>query len=86
MALCARGETTKITTIEQAHYWLKRKWPVADRAHEDALCQVEAAMDCLVPMTSARQAFLSAAGTAGFGAEPGAAAGEQPGELPHGGL
>ncbi|WP_233192914.1 DUF982 domain-containing protein [Acidimangrovimonas sediminis] len=76
MALSTQDEATRISTIEQAQYWLKQKWPVADRARDVALSKVAAAMDCLVPVSVARQAFLSAATTAGFRASvPGAPAG-----------
>ncbi|CUH65509.1 hypothetical protein TG4357_01904 [Thalassovita gelatinovora] len=60
------GDTQQITTIEQAQYWLRKKWPVADRKREDALTQVDAAMHCLVTVGVARDAFQSAAKTAGF--------------------
>ncbi|OWU85356.1 hypothetical protein ATO6_08495 [Oceanicola sp. 22II-s10i] len=66
LVLSDAGDTKRITTIEQAHHWLKRKWPVADRARETALVQVEAAMECLVSVTSARKAFRLAADSAGF--------------------
>lgn len=66
LVLSSEGDTKKITTIEQAHYWLQRKWPVADRARDAALSQLEAAMECLVSVASARKAFHSAAETAGF--------------------
>ena len=60
------GEIQKFSTIEQARYWLRRKWPVADAARQTALARIEAAMDCMVPVASARAAFRAAAGTAGF--------------------
>ena len=60
------GEVQKFSTIEQVKYWLLRKWPVADDAHSVALRQVEAAMDCIVPVGVARRAFASAARSAGF--------------------
>jgi hypothetical protein len=64
------SEAVRISTLEQARHWLKRKWPVADRARDFALAQLEAAMDCLVSVTSARAAFLAAADTAGFSLLP----------------
>lgn len=60
------GDILSFSTIEKAKYWLERKWPVEDVARNVALCQIEAAMDCLAPVQSARQAFLAAAATAGF--------------------
>ncbi|GHG90665.1 DUF982 domain-containing protein [Pseudodonghicola xiamenensis] len=60
------GDTQKFTTIEQARYWLRKKWPVADRDREHAIEQVDAAMDCLTTVDAARKAFVSAAKTAGF--------------------
>lgn len=60
------GDVQKFTTIEQAHYWLRRKWPVADLAQDRALDQLDAAMNCLASVGSARRAFISAARTAGF--------------------
>lgn len=60
------GDIQKFSTIEQARYWLRRKWPVADAARLQALAHVEAAMDCLAPVGAARAAFRAAAGTAGF--------------------
>lgn len=66
IAVTAEGDIQKFTTIEQAHYWLRRKWPVDDDARLSALQHVEAAMDCLGSVTSARHAFLLASRTAGF--------------------
>lgn len=60
------GDTKKFTTIEQAYYWLRKKWPVADHDRDRALEQVDAAMHCLATVTAARKAFISAAKTAGF--------------------
>jgi len=68
LVLSEQSETIRISTIEQARYWLKRKWPTADRTRDFALSQVEAAMECLISVTSARRAFLSAAKSAGFSA------------------
>ena len=61
-----QGDIQTFSTIEQARYWLRRKWPVTDAAQRRALEQTEAAMHCLVPVGSARRAFLSAARSAGF--------------------
>lgn len=60
------GRELTFRTIEHVAYWLERKWPVADAAHHIALTQVHAAMDCLVPVGSARSAFSEAAASAGF--------------------
>ncbi|WP_138468976.1 DUF982 domain-containing protein [Poseidonocella sp. HB161398] len=60
------GHRIKITTIEQAQYWLRRKWPVADTARQQALGRLDAAAECMCSVGSARHAFLSAAETAGF--------------------
>ena len=60
------GAVQTFSTIEQADYWLRRKWPVADPARKTALHQVEAAMNCMAPVDAARQAFVEAARTAGF--------------------
>ncbi len=60
------GGTKKFTTIEQARYWLRKKWPVANQDRNFALAQIDAAMHCLAPVGSARKAFISAAKTAGF--------------------
>ena len=66
LVVSADGETQKFTTIEQAHYWLRKKWPVADNKRDLAIEQVDAAMHCLTTVDAARQAFMSAAETAGF--------------------
>ena len=66
LVVSPEGEVQKFTTIEQAVYWLRRKWPVADTARGRALEQLDAAMHCLVSVGSARRAFLAAARTAGF--------------------
>lgn len=64
---CADGkEIKRISTIEQAQYWLQAKWPVASGERDRALRQIDAAMNCLIPVGAARAAFLSAAATAGF--------------------
>ena len=65
-AMSPEGDTQQFTTIEQAKFWLRKKWPVADRAREQALAQIDAAMHCLVSVGTARRAFLRAAQTAGF--------------------
>lgn len=61
-----QGDTQKISTIEQALYWLRKKWPVTDRNRDLALDRIDAAMHCLVTVEDARKAFLSAARSAGF--------------------
>lgn len=63
------GEVQKFTTIEQARYWLRRKWPVTDLPRQRALDRLDSAMDCLIPVGSARRAFIAAAKSAGFVAE-----------------
>lgn len=60
------GEQEEFSTFEKARYWLRRKWPVADRARQDALNEIEAALDCLTPAARARRAFDAAARSAGF--------------------
>ncbi|MAU94937.1 DUF982 domain-containing protein [Marinibacterium profundimaris] len=60
------GDTKKFTTIEQARYWLRKKWPVADHHRDRAIDHVDAAMQCLAPVDAARQAFARAAQSAGF--------------------
>lgn len=60
------GEVQKFNTIEQARYWLRKKWPVSDEPRLRALTQVEAAMACITSVGTARRAFISAARTAGF--------------------
>ncbi|WP_295080118.1 DUF982 domain-containing protein [Tabrizicola sp.] len=56
----------KFSTIEQVKYWLLKQSPVADEARSKALKQVEAAMNCIVPVGVARRAFAAAARSAGF--------------------
>lgn len=68
------GRTRKISTIEQAQFWLQRAWPVSDHNRDVALEKIDAAMDCLAPVGAARAAFLSAVGSAGFHADVPAAA------------
>lgn len=60
------GDIQKITTIEQASYWLRRKWPVDDEPRQRALERIEAALDCLGSVGSARRAFIQAGKSAGF--------------------
>ena len=60
------GGQEEFSTVEKARYWLNRKWPVTDRARQDALHAIEAAMDCLAPASWARAAFGAAARSAGF--------------------
>lgn len=68
------GNQESFGTIEKAHHWLSRKWPIADHASEVALEQVEAAMECMASVQDARSAFEGAAFTAGF--QVGAQAGQ----------
>ncbi|VDC25151.1 DUF982 domain-containing protein [Pseudogemmobacter humi] len=63
------GEVQKFTTIEQARYWLRRKWPVTDAPRQRALDRLESAMECMTTVGSARRAFISAARSAGFVSE-----------------
>lgn len=60
------GDIQKFSTIEQAQYWLRKKWPVQDNARQTALARISAAMDCLDSVENARHAFIAAAQTAGF--------------------
>ncbi|AGT08105.1 DUF982 domain-containing protein [Paracoccus aminophilus] len=66
------GTSYTISTIEQAQYWLEEKWPTADLPRDagvlrdKALCAVEDAMACLIPVEEARIAFSKAAQHAGF--------------------
>lgn len=64
--LPSEGRTQKISTIEQAHFWLQKAWPDSDRNRNIALEKIDAVMDCLAPVGAARAAFLSAVDTAGF--------------------
>lgn len=64
--LSSDGDVQKFSTIEQVKYWLLKQWPVADEERLNALKQVEAAMDCVVPVGVARRAFAAAARSAGF--------------------
>mgnify|MGYP000631003265 CR=1 FL=1 len=66
LVVSPQGDTQNITTIEQALYWLRKKWPVTDRNRDLALDYIDAAMHCLVTVGSARKSFLSAAETAGL--------------------
>lgn len=66
LVVSPEGDVQNFTTIEQAAWWLRRKWPVRDEARHRAQTQVQAAMDCLVPVGAARIAFLQAAQSAGF--------------------
>ncbi|MBU2956170.1 DUF982 domain-containing protein [Paracoccus sp. 1_MG-2023] len=62
----AHGGTRRITTIEQAQHWLRKSWPIDDDRRVQAMNQIDAAMECIVPVSSARSAFLSAANSAGL--------------------
>jgi len=66
LVVSPQGDVKKISTIEQASYWLRKKWPMDDVARDRAIDQLDAAMDCLVPVANARRAFFTAAMTAGF--------------------
>ena len=66
LVVSPHGDTQKIVTIEQALYWLRKRWPVADQNRDLAIDYVDAAMHCLVTVGAARKAFVSAAKTAGF--------------------
>jgi hypothetical protein len=66
LVVSPHGDTQKIGTIEQALYWLRKKWPVVDHNRYLAIDYVDAAMHCLVTVEVARKAFLAAAQTAGF--------------------
>lgn len=66
LVISPEGDVKKFSTIEQAQYWLRKKWPVADAARLHALGRLEAAMDCLGSVGEARHAFLGAARSAGF--------------------
>lgn len=70
LVISPEGDVQKFSTIEQAQYWLRKKWPVADAARQQALGRLEAAMDCLGSVGAAREAFLTAARSAGFVPEP----------------
>jgi len=66
LVISPQGDTKQISTIEQALYWLRKKWPVTDDKRDLALDRVDAAMHCLATVGAARGAFLSAARSAGF--------------------
>ncbi|WP_022706890.1 DUF982 domain-containing protein [Paracoccus zeaxanthinifaciens] len=59
-------EIKAISTIEQARYWLEVNWPTSGAARDAALSRIDAAMECLLPVSSARAAFVAAASVAGF--------------------
>lgn len=63
------GGTQEFSTLEQALYWLRKKWPVADHDRDVALDRLDAALHCLTTVAVARKAFMSAARTAGFDTE-----------------
>ncbi|WP_306737047.1 DUF982 domain-containing protein [Marimonas arenosa] len=66
LVVSPQGDTQEIGTIEQAFFWLRKRWPVTDHNRDLALEYVDAAMHCLVTVGAARKAFHSAAKTAGF--------------------
>ena len=61
------GDAVKISTIEQAKYWLRKRWPVTDDARHSAVNAIQSAMECMLPVQAARHAFVLAAQSAGFG-------------------
>ena len=65
------GETKTLSTIEQAKYLLKNKWPdgVESASRDIALAKIQDAMECLGSVGCARRAFISAAKRAGYRAE-----------------
>lgn len=70
LVVTAEGDIKNISTIEQAQYWLQRKWPVSGAARLAALQKIEAAMECLESVDVARAAFIVAASEAGFSPKP----------------
>ncbi len=66
LSVPTNGDTHQFSTIEKARYWLRRKWPVADAAQGLALQELDAAMNCMTPVSTARRAFMNAAQSAGF--------------------
>ena len=49
-------------TIEKAQYWLRCKWPAGLTSQRvDALSKTQLAMDCLIPESEAKSAFIIAA-------------------------
>lgn len=66
LVVSPEGDVKTFSTIEQVHYWLRKKWPVADTAQDHAIDRIMAAMDCMGSVGEARAAFLDAANTAGF--------------------
>ncbi|NPD16266.1 DUF982 domain-containing protein [Xinfangfangia sp. D13-10-4-6] len=63
------GDITKISSIEQAQYWLRKKWPVDDDARSLALSRIDAAIHCLASPGTAKRAFIAAIKSAGFKTE-----------------
>ena len=53
-------------TIEKAQYWLRCKWPEMTAQRSEALLKTQLAMDCLIPVGDAKNAFISAAHAAGY--------------------
>jgi hypothetical protein len=66
LVVSSEGDVQTFTTIEQAAYWLRKKWPVRDDARTCAMDRIDAAMNCLCSVGSARRAFVEAARSAGF--------------------
>jgi len=53
-------------TIEKAQYWLRCKWPEMTTQRSEALLKIQLAMDCLIPVGEAKNAFITAAHAAGY--------------------
>lgn len=53
-------------TIEKAQYWLRCKWPEMTTQRSEALLKTQLAMDCLIPVGEAKNAFITAAHAAGY--------------------
>ena len=68
--LSPRGDEECFSTFEKARYWLRRRWPISDKARDLALNEVEAALDCMAPAEAARGAFIAAALSAGYVPQP----------------
>jgi len=66
LIVTGEGDTQEFSTLEQARYWLCRKWPVSGRERDFAIEVIDAAMNCLTTVGAARRAFISAARNAGF--------------------
>ena len=61
------GDIRKITTVEQAHWRLTKRWPLASCSKRiEAAKLTRAAMECIASPQVARQAFVEAAERAGL--------------------